>query len=88
MKVLLTVFSILLTSCGAELRQTQAVDGSASIEVRISISFPECADIQNEELRVECIKTAAEIIISVNGGLSEEQQAIIDELNGEDSEEE
>lgn len=73
----------LLSACGTEIKQTQAVEGNASIEVRISISFPECAGIRDESLRVECIKAAAEIVISINGGLSEDQQAILDDLDGE-----
>ena len=80
MKKLITLLTLLI-GCGTEVKQTQAVEGEASLEVKIVISFPECAGIEDDELRVDCVKAAANLVISIGGELTDEQKEILDTID-------
>lgn len=76
--VVLAVFT--LAGCGTEVKQTQNIEGSAELTMRIEIAFPDCAGIVDEELRVRCVEAAANMVVSIAGSLSQDQQAIVDAL--------
>ena len=83
LKLAMTVIiSIILLGCGAEFNQVQTLEGGAEINVKMEISFPECADIVDDWARVECVRAASQLIIAMEGMLSPEQQSILDSLEG------
>ena len=81
MLLLVLVAALAFAGCGAEIKQTQGIEGDAGIRVRLEISFPECANITDEELIVRCVEAAAKVTVTITGGLSDDQKEIIDELN-------
>ena len=65
---------ISVASCSVEQKQT------ADAKVRIEMAFPECAQIEDDYLLVECIKAASKLEIQVNGDLTDGTKEILDGL--------
>ena len=78
--IALLLATMVLSSCGAELKQTQSIDGNAELVLRIEVAFPDCAGIEDDALRVRCVETAASAVVAIAGSLSEEQLQLIEEL--------
>lgn len=78
----LIIFSILifLASCG--ITQRQEVGGTADVNLAITINFPICAKIEDEDKILECVREATTIIISIGGidSLTAEQIEILEKL--------
>ena len=73
---LVLLLQAFLTGCGAEVKQTQ--EARASIE----IYYPNCAQVEDDELLIECIEAASTVKVNVEGleGLSDEEKDLLNEL--------
>jgi hypothetical protein len=74
------ILLVLLSACGATVKQVQKVEGQATIIARVEISFPTCEGIEDEALLVECVKASKLAIEATGLDLSEEQLKILAEL--------
>ena len=72
--------ALILLGCGTEVKQTQGLEGSAELIIRIEVAFPECAGIEDDRLRVECVKEAASVLKALFNVLPDDKQEILDEL--------
>lgn len=66
----------IFTGCGVEMHQEQEV------KARVEIYYPNCAQIEDDELLIECIRVASTVKINVDGleSLSADEQDLLTEI--------
>lgn len=72
----LLLLAALIIGCGTEVTQRQEV------EATITIHYPDCTDIEDDQLRVDCIVAASTLKIQIAGleSLSEGEIAFLESL--------